>query len=182
MRDDEPLINNFLGKNNRYSRIRPFEYLAAYGPSRLEPEGGSMSEEELKTSPVYSLFEANATFQNIQNWLRKLYFAGVNPELPEDIRAREKERMNRVTDLLVSSMPHVTDIKWKTEGSDLVFYYVENGYEALFRHLAAGHKNILVMIGDLLIRLFRSQPDVTKPEDLNGRIYTFGVPAFRAFR
>ncbi len=168
IKNGRPLINNFLGKNNRYSTMRPFEYLAAYGPSRLEPEGERMSEEELKTSPVYSLFETNATFHNIQNWLKKLYLAGVNPELRGEMRVREKERMNRVIDLLVALMPHVTDIRWKTEGSDLVLYFEENGFEAPFRHLASGHKNILVMIGDLLIRLFRSQPHITDPGALSG--------------
>lgn len=169
-KDEEPIINNFLGKDNRYSEIRHFEYLAAYGPSRLELESESISDEELQTSPVFSLFETRSVFQNIQYWLKKRFYASINPDLPEKKRNREKEKIKNVTELMVRLMPHVTEIKMKTHDTDLALLYKENGFDVPFEYLAAGHKNILVMIGDLLIRLFDSQPWITNPGDLAGII------------
>ena len=47
-------------------------------------------------------------------------------------------------------------------------FYIEKGYEAPVEILSSGHKSIIVMVGDMMIRLFETQPEIDDPKDLKG--------------
>ena len=63
-------------------------------------------------------------------------------------------------------MPNVTEII--LDGQTV--FYVEKGQKLLAHHLSAGHKSILAMIGDMVIRLMAQQPEVSEPQALQGLV------------
>ena len=63
-------------------------------------------------------------------------------------------------------LPHIDAININRERK--LITYSENKLSVKAIKLSAGHKSILGMIGDMLIRLYRQQPDVVSPSNLTG--------------
>ena len=74
------------------------------------------------------------------------------------------KRVENVIKTLEKLMPNVKRIK--IDGSKI--WYNENGMDVPFEYLSAGHKSIVSMIGDLLIRFFEAQQDAAEPSKLEG--------------
>ncbi len=130
------------------SRIIP--NIIAYGASRLQIEAPeTMFEYNKKRSPIYSLFHTEGVLQNIEYWL---------------LTKANKKQQTQVKDLLVKIMPHIDNIK--INGQSII--YTENGLSVDVTKLSAGHKSVLAMIGDMLIRLYEQQPSAPSPSDLTG--------------
>ncbi len=67
--------------------------------------------------------------------------------------------------LLVNLIPNISEIRLQ----DRAVSYIEKGVQVPSSYLSAGHKSILAMIGDMLIRLFDAHPnEVTDPSELSG--------------
>ena len=129
------------------SRIIP--NIIAYGASRLQIEAPeTMFEYNKKRSPIYSLFHTEGVLQNIEYWL---------------LNKANKKQQAQVKDLLVKIMPHIDNIK--INGQSII--YTENGLSVDVTKLSAGHKSVLAMIGDMLIRLYEQQPSAPSPSDLS---------------
>ena len=135
----------------------------AYGPARLSIQGElSMDAERDQYSPVYGMLYQSGNLRNIEHWLKEqLLEGGAGGDLHDK---NALSRITKVKELLISLMPNVSEII--VEGKDI--FYREKGHKVPAHHLSAGHKSILAMIGDMLIRLFESQPDVTDPRELRG--------------
>lgn len=124
--------------------------VVAYGASRLQLEAPeSMFEYNKKRSPIYSLFHTEGVLQNIEYWL---------------LNKANKKQQTQVKDLLVKIMPHIDNIK--INGKSITYF--ENGHSVDAGKLSAGHKSVLAMIGDMLIRLYEQQPSAPSPSDLTG--------------
>ena len=108
-----------------------------------------MFEYNKKRSPIYSLFHTEGVLQNIEYWL---------------LTKANKKQQTQVKDLLVKIMPHIDNIK--INGQSII--YTENGLSVDVTKLSAGHKSVLAMIGDMLIRLYEQQPSAPSPSDLTG--------------
>mgnify|MGYP001495000237 CR=1 FL=1 len=61
-------------------------------------------------------------------------------------------------------MPNVT--RMELVGSEYV--YTEKGFKVAAYNLSSGQYSLLAMVGDLLIRLYESQPNVVDPKELQG--------------
>ncbi len=141
----------------------PARNLLAYGPARLSIQGEiSMDRERGQNSPVYSLLHQTGNLRNIEHWLKDLTLEGIREDGSKDWGIFS--RIEAVKKLLVDLMPHVTEIELK--GKNVL--YKEKGHWVPAHHLGSGHKSILAMIGDMLIRLFEAQPEVTEPQALKG--------------
>ncbi len=141
----------------------PARNLLAYGPARLSIQGEiSMDRERGQNSPVYSLLHQTGNLRNIEHWLKDLTLEGIREDGSKDWGIFS--RIEAVKKLLVELMPHVTEIELK--GRNVL--YKEKGHWVPAHHLGSGHKSILAMIGDMLIRLFEAQPEVTEPQALKG--------------
>lgn len=155
----ESIYNSFGG----FGEITRLPYLVAYGASRLQlqsPE--SMEDRKTRRSPVYNLFRSDGVLQNIEYWFKECKLNN------------EEKKLQNVLQLLTQLMPNVSKISvekkkelFKRNGSFEVAY-TEKGVEVPVEHLSAGHKNILAMVGDMLMRLFEAQPEVVNPNDLKG--------------
>lgn len=130
---------------------------AAYGASRLQLESIESSEnQKLLRSPIYNLFYSNGILQNIETWLKTRLLKG------------ETEKYNNVVKLLIKLLPNVTAIERKDTVDNVIFVYTEKGVKVPMEHLSSGHKSIVAMIGDMIIRLSSAQPEITNPKDFAG--------------
>ena len=142
---------------------KPSRHVFAYGPSRMDINAEDTRTEELDgVGPVYNLLRQKGNLRNIERWLKdEKHEAEIKNG---DEKFNIKRRMAKVRALLVTLMPHVSDIE--IEGKSV--FYTEKGHRVPWQHLSAGHKSIIAMIGDLMIRLFEAQPDRFDPKELEG--------------
>ena len=142
--------------------LEPAQNILAYGTSRLFMlDGNRMGSQKTQISPVISLLSPGGDLYNIEYWFQMQTLQATNRD-SKDFAILS--RIEKVKALLVSLMPHVTDI----ELSGTQVRYKEKGRTVPFDHLAASHKSIVAMIGDMLYRLFESQPETTNPKELQG--------------
>ncbi|RLC21540.1 MAG: hypothetical protein DRI57_02070 [Deltaproteobacteria bacterium] len=134
------------------------DYYCAYGPSRLEIQGDqSIGQERENIDPEKNLLDQRGNLRSIERWIK-------DEKLEENENPKVGVRLDNVIRLLVRLMPNVSEIRLK--GKHLRFR--EKGYWASINEVASGHKAILAMAGDILIRLFERQPEETEPENLKG--------------
>jgi predicted ATP-binding protein involved in virulence len=150
-------------KNNGDNQIsqsdKPqFSNFVAYGSSRLQIQN-KQAQNELseKSSKTYSLFNVDGILLNIEYELL-LWYLTKNP----------KYDIVKLT--LIKLLPTIADIQIKNN-SEIVYIEKENNdiYEPLpFEKLASGHKSIIAMIGDMLIRFYKQQPHIIEPKNFTG--------------
>ena len=158
--DHVNIINNLWTPD-----FRPCEYLACYGPSRLQIQS-KMSQNEVaeKSTTTYGLFNPDGILLNIESKLIEWHL-------------EKNDRLEQVKSLFWEVIPYLADIIIrKNEQDDYEVLYIERAeddktitFEPVpFNQLAAGFRSIIGLIGDLLIRFIRKQPDVKKLSDLAG--------------
>lgn len=141
---------------NAWKTVARPDYFCAYGPSHLE----IVSEEVIKEDidPETSLLDQRGNLRNIQRLIK-------DQKLSEDSDPKiEKRRKNILALFEKMFSPNISKIK--LEEHKLFFY--EKGFKATLDTLASGHKSIIAMVGDILIRLFEMQPQETDPSNLAG--------------
>lgn len=145
-------ILNFWDKRH----FKPFQHLACYGPSRLLLQTDrSQNEVDEKSSTTYHLFNPDGILLNIEFELFKWYY-------------KKDRRFQTVVEILKKMIPTIQDIGLD-EKNDKIFYIEKEGLERLsFNELASGYRSLIAMIGDMMIRLFKTQPTVKNPSDLAG--------------
>jgi predicted ATP-dependent endonuclease of OLD family len=148
------IIVDFRREGGHWKDTKRLSWLAAYGPCRIGIRPAA--------SPVYSLHNQAGNLNNIEDWLFEQTLKTINPK--ESGQERIKDRIEKVKRALARLMPRVSGIK--IEGDKI--YYRENGIDAPLDYLASGNKSTLAMIGDLMTRLFETQPDIYDPHDLQG--------------
>ena len=148
--------------NVGYRLFEQLEHLACYGPSRLQIQTEQTQNDVAKKSTTtYSLFNADGVLLNIEFELL-IWFLEKNP------------RFDSVKQTFLKLIPYLSDIQVDVPKRK-VFYIekepTENGVKynpVTFNELASGFRSILAMVGDMMIRLFKSQPDITEPSELAG--------------
>lgn len=157
---------HFKGKNQVNDLgdpgFKPFTNFAAYGSSRLEIQS-SRSENEIseKSSKTYGLFNASGILLNIEYELL-IWYLDKDP------------KFDVVKKTLLKLLPYIEDIKIINREVVYIEREIKKGgnektYDPLpFNKLASGYKSIIAMVGDMLIRLFKEQPEVAEPGELCG--------------
>ncbi len=141
----------------------------AYGSSRLMLLGKDHAVSP--KSPVQSLFQNNVALSNIEE-----KFADWHIKRNENDLLRERyEQAQEAFSMLLPRLQIVPN----EETNEITYIELPNdenseeaqstGYAPVqFHQLAAGYKTILVVVGDMLIRLYEEQKDVTLTSDLSG--------------
>lgn len=148
--------NNILGHPN----FQQFTHFVAYGSSRLEIfNQQARNKISDKSSITYNLFNTDGILLSIEYEL----FIGYLKKSP---------KYDLIKKTLLKLLPHIADIQ-VTDNDEIVYLEQEPAsdktYEALpFRKLASGHKSIIAMIGDMLIRFYQQQPHIIEPQDFFG--------------
>lgn len=146
---------DFLFENKK----KGFKFLACYGSSRLD----SYIESDIKQSVISSLYDSTTLLENIEYQLSRWY-----------TKQKDKEFSTKyeTTKRLLIDLLQVKDIKvdFKTDQVSYIEQDEEgNAYKAVsLSELAAGYRSLVIMIGDMILRLFRTQPDVLDPKELKG--------------
>lgn len=166
----EGIQENNLGDRDFIS----FKNFAVYGPSRLEiqsPETQNAIKD--KSSQTYSIFNSDGILLNIEHELLMWHLK------------KKEDKFKMVKEALLQLLPHVADIKIDEipekdgkEKKDKVIYTEKESkgkgrhykHSLTFNQLASGHKSIIAMVGDILIRLYDQQPEVLNPNDLSGLV------------
>lgn len=150
-------------KNYFDSPFKPFTNFAAYGPSRLDIQSPETQNNIAgKSSQTYSIFNTDGILLNIEFELVMLYISG------------KKAEFITVKQTLLELLPYIKDIVVDKEMHKVFYIEKETGengrsYKPLpFNKLASGHKSIIALVGDILIRLKKQQPKVFNPNDLSG--------------
>jgi hypothetical protein len=148
--------------------------VVAYGPSRLSLQASASKNEERQRSAVaYSLFNADGVLLNIENELKSWFFRSESRELSRDESRKMKGKYEAVKNALIQLLPNIVEIT-PDPRKDLIYYTeLSEGNVPLtekrtLEEIPSGSKSILAMIGDLMIRLFRTQPQITDPKALAG--------------
>ena len=150
----------FYWKGDHWSPVKMPKNLLAYGPCRLKIKGElDMSTERATISPVYTLLRQEGNLRNIEHWIKERILESKN-----DVESFPYKRVGHAKELLVKLLPNVTEIV--IDGN--IIGYKEKGMLVPAHHLSAGHKSILAMVGDMLIRLYEAQPDTVEPKALQG--------------
>jgi predicted ATP-binding protein involved in virulence len=141
--------------------FQPFTQFVAYGSSRLEIQNQqTRNEVSEKSTTTYGLFNTDGVLLSIEYE----FFIGYLKKNP---------KFSIIKKTLLKLLPLIADIQ-VNEKDEVVYIEKENGdnaqtYEPIpFRKLASGHKNIIAMIGDMLIRFYQQQPEVIEPQDFCG--------------
>ena len=154
--ESQSFINN-IGKP-----LQSLEHLACYGPSRLQIQTDQTKNDVAKKSTVtYSLFNSDGILLNIE-FEMLIWFLEKNP------------RFEAVKQTILRLIPYLADIEVNV--AKRMIYYIEKEpieegvrYNPVtFDQLASGFRSILAMVGDMMIRLFKSQPDIAEPHELAG--------------
>ncbi len=141
-----------------WSGIKRPEYYCAYGPSRLEIQGDrSLGQEREDIDPEKSLLDQRGNLRNIERWI-------IGQRLREDSDSKARTRKENVIKVLKSLLPNVSEIMLEED----YLLFQEMGFWARIYEIASGHKSILAMVGDILIRFFEMQPKETDPKKLKG--------------
>ncbi len=151
---------NFLLKFPDESGQVTFKWLACYGSSRLDTYDESSKREEGLTS---SLFKTTL-LENIELKLSRWYFK-------RDV-GHEYEIKYKTVVALFKELLNLQDITVDKK-TDKVLYTEKapdgKSYSPLpSEQLASGYRSIIYMVGDMILKLFDTQPEVWDPKDLIG--------------
>jgi predicted ATP-binding protein involved in virulence len=186
--DNSPWLINFSlsirGKTKRF-KISSFEPklkndpnvpFACFGPSRLVINNRSIRTTlneagKDKTSPLWSLFYPDGILKDINRWL-------IN-KLAEKETKNNKENskliFENIKQMLIDTVPRLYDIRevpW--DNTQELLYFEEDLNEnkiekgVIYEHLSSGLRSLIAMLGDMMLRLFEQQPEVTDPAKLCG--------------
>jgi AAA domain, putative AbiEii toxin, Type IV TA system len=149
-------VNN-VSTNNQTK----LEYFACYGASRLEIQSNQTQNDiSKKSTTTYSLFNSDGILLNIE-------YSLVIWSL------KESTKFKAVKEVFKKLIPYLEDIQITNEESVLYIEKepTEDGevYNPVsFNQLASGFRSLIAMVGDMMIRLYKSQPGIVNPSDLAG--------------
>lgn len=148
--------------HNIYQTFEPFKHLACYGPSRLQIQTDqSQNDIAKKSTTTYGLFNSDGILLNIEFELL-IWFLEPNA------------RFDAVKRTLLRLIPYLADFQVDVRSRKVLYIEKEpmdenNVYApVLFSQLASGFRSILALVGDMMIRLYRSQPTIVDPSELAG--------------
>lgn len=140
-----------------------FKLLACYGSSRLDTYTESSSHKKYMESTTQNLYDSRSLLENIEFQLSRWYAKQEDPEF--------KTKYQTTRSLLIDIL-QLKDIRvdFKTDQVSYIEKDEEgHAYTPLpMSQLASGYRSLVAMIGDMILRLFRTQKGVHDPKDLKG--------------
>ncbi len=139
--------------------------ICAYGSSRLNRDSEKSKQEE---NPIKSLFDTETFLRNIEYQLSRWAIKKDNRKDRNGEFATKYEKVTTILKKLLNLQEIEVDF-----GSDIVYYYEKDelgkGYNKVtLKKLAAGYRSIIMMVGDMILRLFETQPGIYDPAELWG--------------
>lgn len=143
-------------------KFNSFPHLACYGPSRLQIQNDDARSDIVgKSTTTYSLFKPDGVLINIEN---ELLFWHLEPNI----------KFEKVKSVFIKLIPYLSDIQVDVPNRKILYIEKEptedgDTYNPVtFEQLASGFRSLILMVGDMIIRLFKSQPTINEPSELAG--------------
>jgi len=160
----EPNVN-LLKESYHFDIGLGLKEICAYGSSRLDMASENSKQEE---NPVASLFDTQVLLKNIEYQLSRWAIKKESEKDEDEEFATKYEKVTAILKELLNLRDITVDFK-----TDKVLYHEKDEsdtqYEPVsFHQLAAGYRSIISMVGDMILRLFDTQPDVYDPAELSG--------------
>jgi len=158
--NNKTIINNL----NDYSDFTKIHNFVAFGPSRLSMQSTSSdNEEKEESSKTYNIFNDNGMLLNIESELSRWSQIPKFKKRYEIIKTILIEILN-IKDIKIEEKNYKKLLyKEKEENSDETYEWLE------FRNLASGYRNLIGMIGDLILRFYKIDENENKnPKDFEG--------------
>ncbi len=161
--DETLTLTNRSSHSRTYAeQLRVTDHLATYGSSRLQISAYTTKESlEKQSAPTYSLFNTNAVLLDIEQLLK-------------DTNAYRPDEFRQIVNIFKSLLPNLEKIEIDSTTKAIQVKYFEKDDEGklvndgvTFTQLAAGYRNVIAMIGDMIYRLSTKQ-EVTNLSDLVG--------------
>lgn len=161
--DDSIGINEVKFDDNSSSNSpKTLIQLATYGSSRLQIAARTTKEDlEKQSPPTYSLFNTDAVLLDIEQLLKD-----TNAYRPADFK--------QIVAIFKELLPNLANIEIDASQKNIQVKYYEKDDEGnlvnegvTFTQLAAGYRNIIAMVGDMMYRLSMKQ-EVENLADLEG--------------
>jgi predicted ATPase len=144
----------------------------SYGAARLKTSNEYRSKFSFtkalnKNGLTSSLFDVDTILIDIQE---QLNYWKRDPQLTQIISKRKEY----IKELLVDILPKVYNIKYSDgDGWENTLYIEKDDNDSelppvTFDKLASGLKSLIAMIGDMMMRLFNQQPNISDPSELTG--------------
>lgn len=154
-------VNGSNAINNSSDFTEPFlslQYLASFGMNRLQVlTAEAESEIGKKSTATYGLFNEDGILLNIMAELVLL-------------NLEKSPKTQKIIDTLLLLSPTLSNII--IEGREVKFIekdkFGEDCEPVSYDQLSAGYKSIIAMAGDIMKRLFKTQPEVNDPKYLQG--------------
>ena len=146
--------------SNSYEGFK--KYIVAYGPNRLlvTSQGAKDSNNIINIFPEgYEI-----PLKNYELEFSRWYFK-------QNLDDEFKQKYRKVKELMIKIIPNVIDIEITKYDKVLYTEIDENDSELdplPLEKLAAGMKGIIAMVGDMILRLFDTQPHIYDPTELTG--------------
>lgn len=148
----------------------------AYGASRLNPQPDLSSNEEDKRSSIsYNLFNPDGILLNIERELKNWFYRSQSKEIKPGTANLFSQRYNSVLNILLELLPNLDKITVNVENDKVEYFEKDDEGNMIeeprsFKELASGNQSIIAMIGDMIIRLFRIQTNVSSASELSGLV------------
>ena len=162
--------------NNQIGKIKPLLLgFAAYGPFRLNPVYGGLSSTQLKDARSKNghsntLFSNKAYLLDLESQFNDWYNSDKSDEY--------EKRLYAIKEFLEGLLLNVGEVKFRAEINNIpvTLFREIDGEDKLFEpvgieSLSSGYLSILSMMSDLLVRLYRQQPDIDDPGELEGVVF-----------
>lgn len=148
-RYNESHINNIWSTYG----LNKLDELACYGPSRLQVNAEETKNEiSKKNTTTYSLFNPNGVLLDIE--LELLISKLSNPDLFKSYQTIFKTLIPTLEEIVVSTSDKTIFYREKDIENNKSFDYL-----VTFNQLASGIRSLIAMVGDMIIRLSKSQPN-----------------------
>lgn len=162
--------SHIINLEGNITKEPPFVPFCCYGASRLDIEDrmyvGKKTKHAPRMHPFYSLFSHDAVFYDLNQWLVKSLSRS---------DAETRMKYNSIKKMLIDIIPNIFDITDdKIEDSqELLYHELDTDANQInggvpFRRLSSGIKSLIVLLGDMMIRLFAQQPSINEPSTLKG--------------
>ncbi len=171
-------LHEIVCSNETKMRINdtlPTGGFAAYGATRLNQHDQYTPREEIqrKSALYYSMFHTDGLLMNVKEQL--LGMLAQREKQETDLSKFALERIDQIIELLPELIPSLSGMIVPDEySSDSEFYFIESNDEGdqfgpvLFEELASGIRSMVAMFGDMMLRLFAQQKEVSDPSELKG--------------
>jgi len=153
--------NQSFINQTKSQEITSLKNLVCYGPSRLSMQSSFTKEDDIKSLSVTdSLFSPQSTLLNIES--RLIIW-----------KLSNNKKFDHVIKIFKKLIPNLADIKLSPDNTKIIYIERELGTNKKYNEieilqLASGFRSLIGMIGDMILRFYRNQPEIENPSEFTG--------------